>query len=358
MSPLKNINTLTSASVEDYMKLIYAKCECDIFNNSINKQKIEDEILNIPTITNYKKLVNYNYNINQLKTFVKYYKLKMSGNKKELLYRIFIYLHLSSYIIKIQKIVRGNIQRKYNKLHGPAYKNRNLCTNVCDFMTLETWNELSFDNFISYKDTDNFIYGFNISSLYNLINKSEKEPLNPYNRNIISNNVLKNIKSLIRLSKALNLKINLNIEDDTLNVSSEKAIELRALSLFQKIDSLGNYSNPQWFLSLNRFKLLKYVRELADIWNYRAQLSIETKLNICPQFGDPFRNLSIPYINYEPNINNVKKVILEVLENLVNSGVDKDSKSLGSYYVLGALTLVNESAALSLPWLYQSFNYF
>ena len=64
------------------------------------------------------------------------------------------------------------------------------------------------------------------------------------------------------------------------------------------------------------------------------------------------------YIYTESNISNVKKVILEVMEKLINNGIDKDSKSLGAYYILGALTLVNEAAALSLPWLFQSFSYF
>ena len=49
---------------------------------------------------------------------------------------------------------------------------------------------------------------------------------------------------------------------------------------------------------------------------------------------------------------------LEVLEKLVNSGADKDSKALGAYYVLGCLTLVNEAASTSLPWLFESFVYF
>jgi hypothetical protein len=51
-------------------------------------------------------------------------------------------------------------------------------------------------------------------------------------------------------------------------------------------------------------------------------------------------------------------VILEVLERFINNGIDNDSKSLGAYYILGSLTLVNEAAATSLPWLYQSFGYF
>jgi len=82
------------------------------------------------------------------------------------------------------------------------------------------------------------------------------------------------------------------------------------------------------------------------------------KRNICPPFGDPFRNLSMPYINTETNIYNIKKVIIEVLEKIVNSGIDNDCKALGAYYVLGALTIVNETAATSLPWLFQSFSYF
>jgi len=94
------------------------------------------------------------------------------------------------------------------------------------------------------------------------------------------------------------------------------------------------------------------------MWNYRAQLSQETKRNICPPNGDPFRNLSMTYIHTEPNMFNIKKVVLEVLEKLVNSGIDKDSKSLGAYYVLGGLTLVNQEAATSLPWLFQSVSYF
>ena len=141
-------------------------------------------------------------------------------------------------------------------------------------------------------------------------------------------------------------------------MSAEKVIELRILSLFQNIDALGNYSNPEWFLSLNQNQIIKLIRELADIWNYRAQLSIEIKRNICPPNADLFRNLSMSYIHTEININNVRKVVLEVLEKLVNNGIDKDSKSLGAYYVLCALTLVNTEAASSLPWLFQSVSYF
>ena len=133
---------------------------------------------------------------------------------------------------------------------------------------------------------------------------------------------------------------------------------MRALSLFQKINELGNYSDFKWFLSLNKVKLIKLVRELADIWNYRAQIELQVKRNICPPNGDPFRNLNMHYITTEQSICNIQKVVLEVLEKFVNNGIDKDSKALGACYVLGALTIVNDDAATSLPWLFQSFSPF
>jgi hypothetical protein len=54
------------------------------------------------------------------------------------------------------------------------------------------------------------------------------------------------------------------------------------------------------------------------------------------------------------NVDDIRNIILDILEKMVNTGIDKDSKCLGAFYVLGALTLVNHDAATSLPWLFQS----
>jgi len=359
MSNFIKKNKSNESLIDEYISCISMNCEkkMPIIKKPL---KITNENISIPTIKNYNDIVSYNYNLSQLKNIAKKYKLKISGNKNQLVNRIYSYLYFSSYIIKIQKVYRGCIVKKYKALHGPAALNRKMCTNLDDFVTMEPIEEINFHQFFSYKDKDGFIYGFDINSLHNLIIKTKKydQICNPYNRNIISKEILIKIKSILSLGNMLKININLQFEDDTLNVSSEKAIELRALGLFQNIDSLGNYSNPEWFLSLNRIQLIKFIRDLCDIWNYRAQLSNETKQKICPPNGDPFRNLSIPYIHTEQNMSNVKKVVLEVLEKLVNSGVDTDSRALGAYYVLGALTIINENAATSLPWLFQSFGYF
>ena len=323
-------------------------------------RKIDENNISIPTIYNYNNVIKYNYNIQQLKIFAKHYKLKIGGTKKELTVRIFGFLQLSYHITKIQKIFRGSLQRRFNNLHGPAYKNRKLCTNNTDFITMENLNDLAINQFFSYKDVDDFIYGFDLASIFSLIymKNNVKISQNPYNRNNIPIEVLINIKLLVKIGKVLNKKVYLEIQDEPLNISNEKVIELRALSLFQNINALGNYSNSEWFLSLSRSQLNKFVRELCDIWNYRAQLSLEVKKKICPPNGLPFMNLSIPYIYNEIDINNIKKVILEVLEKFVNNGIDNDSKSLGAYYVLAALTLVSVDASTALPWLFQSVSHF
>ena len=346
-------------SIDDYMLYITSKCEKNMPIYKNNK-KIKNENIIIPTIKNYNDITIHNYNLSQLKIIAKNYKLKISGNKNQLINRIYSHLYLSSFIIKIQKLFRGFLVKKYIQLHGPALVNRNLCNNSDDFVTLEPLNEIEFTQFMSYKDIDGFIYGFNISSLYNTFfkMKTNNSQQNPYNRNNIPEDVFKTIKTLIRLGKILKMEINLVYEDDIKNVTNEKAVELRALSLFQNIDALGNYSDPKWFLSLNKFEIIKFIRELFDIWNYRAQLSIEIKQNICPPNGDPFRNLNMNYIYTEQNLNNIRNMILEILEKFVNNGINNDNKALGAYYVVGSLTLVNENAATSLPWLFQSFAHF
>lgn len=351
----KSIETL----LVEYMNNITSNCEKNITIVK-NPVKIIDEDISIPTINNYTEMTKYNYNVIQLKLIAKFYKLKISGNKNQLLTRIYSFLYFSSYIIKIQKIFRGSVARKYKLLHGPAGIKRKLCINTDDFVTMEPLEKINYHQFISYKDEDGFIYGFDIISLHNLFLKSKdiESIKNPYNRNLIPESVIKTIKSIIKISRILKIHINLHYEDDAQNVSLEKLLELRALSLFQNIDALGNYSNSQWFLSLNRNQLIKFLRELADIWNYRAQITPETKRNICPPSGDPFRNVNMHYIHTEQNMINVKKVVLEVLEKMVNSGVDRDSKTLGACYVLGSLTLVNQEAATSIPWLFQSFGHF
>ena len=316
--------------------------------------KIE-ELESIPIFGEYDLLLKYRYNINQLKQIAKEHKLKISGNKNQLISRIYSYLYLSYTTVKIQKIIRGYLIRKYNNIRGPAFKDRSLCTNNYDFLSMDELISISDEQFFSFKDDDGFIYGFDVLSLHNLINKSNGIVKNPFNTKEIKTNIIENFKTFLRVSKVLKINLLTEILDLTTQVSDKKIIELRALTLFQNIDSLGNYSNAQWFLTLDRNKLIKFIKELIDIWQYRANLTNNTKREICHPSGNPFDILpNYRILQTLENLDDIRKIILGVMEKLVNTGVNRDSKCLGAYYVLGAITLVNNDAATSLPWLFEA----
>jgi hypothetical protein len=51
----------------------------------------------------------------------------------------------------------------------------------------------------------------------------------------------------------------------------------------------------------------------------------------------------------------IQKKLLDIIEIFITRGQTSEDRSLGVYYVLGALTMVSLEAANSLPWLYESF---
>ena len=53
-------------------------------------------------------------------------------------------------------------------------------------------------------------------------------------------------------------------------------------------------------------------------------------------------------------INSLKHIVLTVIERFINTGIDRENKILGGYYVLSAFTLVHPGAANALPWLFSS----
>ena len=317
------------------------------------RKKIPQDDFQILQFYQFTQIVVKNYNVLQLKKICKYYSQKSSGNKKELTNTCYNFLKFSYYVQKIQKIFRGHIVRKLNKLRGPSYITRE-CTNETDFFTLENLKDIPDAQFFSYKDNDNFIYGFDICSLYNMIIVEKMKKKNPYNRNMLPKDIMSKIKTISRLSKILGYTLNIVIDNKIDELSVEKKIELKTLEIFQKIDELGFITNSQWFLNLSRGLLRTFIHELRDIWNYRAQLPNSVKLKVEPRRGNPFYTFNIPLILTQEK-QQIQKKILQIIEIFITSGQTREDRSLGVYYVLGALTMVSIDASNSLPWLYESF---
>ena len=69
-----------------------------------------------------------------------------------------------------------------------------------------------------------------------------------------------------------------------------------------------------------------------------------------PYFTNSATNTTLVNLGYDVLI----RFNVQIIENLVKSAIDIDNKTLGSFYVLTALTLVSQPAREAMPWLYEA----
>lgn len=343
------------------------------------------------------------------------YDFALVGTRQKLVERIIIFFNQNNSVICIQKRIRGNFVRIANNLRGPAKKttDRHICVNDTDFYTLEPLSNIPFKEFYSFTGANNFIYGCELSSMIQYINKRCRKVNNPYTRENIDQ-LLPIIYRLDNLNQIINRSYTVSNDDQyyeapkprvrqpstprpqtpplTINVTNSisqitgdgirilrtpsitnlylsqeydiaqmiarireiraKPLIERVQSLFMDIDQLGHYTQAQWFLQLERRDFLRYFRTLHDIWHYRAQLSFSVKQKICPLW-DPFITQTEMLSN---DINDIRlqNMCISVMEDMVYTGVDNDSRMLGAFHVLSALTIVSLPARNSMMWLYES----
>lgn len=335
-----------------------------MFNNNKRKTKnvvikkksekiIKTHDFQIPTYHNCNDLKTKRFTVSQLKYICKYYKLRVTGNKPVLIERCYTFLNNSYYAIKIQKLYKGHLARRYIKMKGPGLLNPKICVNDTDFFTMDEFDKLPHWQFYSFEEKG-YIYGFDICSLYNLITNDISLSKNPYTREPFTKEFLIDFRKSLHLSNLLGYKPHLEIDNPVEELNEQQKLQMRINAVFQEIDNLGNYSNPDWFSKLNRSQIVRYVRELFDIWNYRLSICNVTKCNIFPPLGNPFMGTNIQTIHVRP-IESILPDVVSIMENLVMKGVDRNSKGLGALYCLGALTIVSKDASDALPWLYETF---
>ena len=350
-------NSKSNIKITAKTEILNDKCEDRDKVNTVKVVKKREEL----SLNNYNNLLLVKYKMDELKKLCTKYKVSKGGNKDDLTKRLYEYCKNSVGPLKIQKVFRGFLQRKLHRLQGPALIDRKICTNDTDFFTMDDMVEIPVTQFYSYRDEDDFVYGFNIVSLYNLIQKEGLRAKNPYNRSEFDSKVKESVSSMIRISKVLKIPIEIELKNEVMDPA--KRMELKILELFQTMNSYGNYANSEWFSDLSRNSHIRFARELVDIWNYRALLTAAKKQEICPPHGTPF--LGTPYFTNTANnasLNNLSietlvKYNVQIIENLVKSAIDVDNKMLGTFYVLSALTLVSQPARDAMPWLYDAVVY-
>jgi len=392
---------------------VYATISRDCNSNIVVSSISINEKFPILTLTEYiKNPPNLaKMKIPELKSIAKYNKLHVTGTKPVLIQRISGYYISCILAIKIQKIIRGYFTRLSFKLRGSGFKNRTICTNTTDFLTMDPLDEIPHSRFYSYTDERKFTYGFDLNSLISIYKKKGKI-VNPYNREKISLVTLHAILKLYRLigfiykdyehdeldtpppppiistniqpvflnnvpSRTNTLtspilrpygvatQVNLPIIDLSNNILVQpnrmtdvqlsdirtRSVNDRVIAVFMDMDQLGHYTNNVWFQELDKRQYYNFFREIYNIWRFRAQLSYFTKFRICPfDPTDVFGSI----IYDDMTIENMREGCLRIVENMVYMGLDTDHRNLGTFHILSALTVVSPPARQALPWLYES----
>lgn len=258
-------------------------------------------------------------------------------------------LRQSYYQTIISKNVKKFFVKRMNQTQQECIFNRELCTNIEDFLTMESIREIPYEYFICYKDSHNIYYGFNLISIYTLIIKKNNKQ-NPYTREPFTHDFLNTLNKRLLYNNLFKYTKHLIVQSNHLSIDN------KIKNIFEFMDSLGNYTDSNWLLQLNQSNHRLFIIYLYDIWNYRADLSSFSKKAICPPDGDPFYNIPIRNLESRSHIltlNKLKEYSYKLMINMVQKSHNRDNQILGSLYVLSALTLVNNNAAQSLPWLYQ-----
>lgn len=338
-------------------------------SNKIVEEETEANVI-IYKPNEHEKMKNTKYSLAELRTLCKHYGIKKSGTKPELTHRVYTHLKHSYYIVRIQRIFRNFISAKYRTLCGPGYLHTSECVNDTDFYTFDKLSVIKPTDLFTYRDSDDKIYGFHIASFFHLIISSYPNISNPYNRKMIPASIIRNLYEKLIYGSLLGFRVSVKLDDSEEEepiittptsgagtLTREKQEELFIVDLFQHINTLGNYSDSEWFIALQRDELIRFIRHIHDIWYYRANLTQEMKERISPPNGNPF-----VLHNAHVNLNvitlltaaELRTICVSIIERMTRRGISREDQCLGAFYILATLTIVNQDARNALPWLYEA----
>lgn len=371
-----------------------------IVNKNIDNVFIRNE--NIIKVNDYfdKNIDLSKFKLYNLKPIAKYYKLKISGRKHEIIARIENFFIQTKNAIIIQTLWRKKLVSMFFLLKGNI-NIKNQCINDNDFWTLEPLNEINDIDFFSYKSLNRY-YGCNFNSIIELLNQNSN-PQNPYDREPINKETIKNIMKLFNIKNILFPRIdeintnNQNFNIHTINIPEEYSnlglcynyfrpktfnknllknnqnkntyIELcnrRLLSIEERIryifyifDENGNYTNSTWFYNLSFNRLVGFYRTLFEIWNSRVNIIPPNEKRKISRLFEPFQSIFRGAVIYnhndhEQSIYCMRVACITVIENLCLLSIDNEYSKIGMLHCLTAFTVVSSSARTAMPWLYES----
>ena len=380
---------------------------------TLEKNKYYDDYLMIRKSyikenTKYIELIDYienskldNYPLPRINASLEHYKIIKTYSSSQFLQAINNIEKLNSFfimllkanqnmnkVITLQRFIKKSLNNYKLKLLGPAFNNRSLCVNDSDFFTLDELKDIPNDEFFSFKDEKNFIYGFHIDSITQLVFKSDEhyfeqfkkkiknkqiiinnnsinlcyhqfikllcnhynkiKVLNPYTRFLINNNTKFKIITLYA-KKEYDINKITNTNNDILPIDMKLFVKNKCLEIFQKIDLYGYQTDINWLYNQNTTILKIFYKKLALLWNFEFGLNHEGRYKIA-QTNHVFNNLHDIMTSRIDKYNLLDK-ILEPVNIMVSNGETEPDRQNGCIIILYALAFINNRCILANPWL-------
>ena len=331
------------------------------------KSKKQVNTIDDITLNNY---MNYNIHkmrMTDLKKLALKFNIYIKGiKKKKQLYNTIICFFkciskISGSTNKINKLVKLQfiIKTKYiQNIFGLPNIYRNLSNNSIDINGDLIWSNnddnkkiinialKAYDIFGFYEN--NIGYCFTINAFEDNLKHYTK---NPYTTSSFSPQTLYNFKSRRKYIDKNNNKSNIISKKQNLHLDLNKQnIKYRTIRVFQKIDSLGNYTDYKWFLnlSINRLKLMYFFGK--DIWNYQFT-DINQKRKIILPNGVAFQENYTRINSYrQSQKEELQNLVLIQIEKLVTQGESDEYAKIGAWIVLTCLVKSSREAQRALPY--------
>lgn len=298
-----------------------------------NYLMIEDKI-NIFNFTSKES----DYLKNDLVKYHDLYFTKKRGEKKIYYFEKVLRLKLSLDLWKNHEIKLVKVQSLIRR-YLVILKLRKDCKNEEDFYTYDRLHEIDDKYYYAYYDNNNNKWGFDIRSLYKLIQNTRN---NPYTMNNIPDKIIEDINNKVVILKRTGEYR--DIQDTFSNYKIDN-IKQKCVDLFVKIENIGHSCSIEWFMDLNKFKLIRLYRNLEDIWNYRASLNTHIKKMMIPPNGELFRLTN-------DNLNGMtREDLLSIILNEIIKFESGSDYKLGYLYFIIGLSTVNIECYNTHSWL-------
>lgn len=240
-------------------------------------------------------------------------------------------------VVKLQSLIRKYLLRsRYN------------CVNQVDFYTQDALINTPSPYFITLCDeTTSITYGYDLRSLKRLLHDSK---VNPFTTKDFTLRML--MKAFATIKRTEQLGYSCDIIPD--KMTKEQEYRALVLTVFQKINMLGNYADDSWYLELTIDQLKKLYVGAEDIWNYRTQMPVDEKCKIVKS-GSIFVETSRVKTMKSEQHRELSVMIIQEFDRIVSEGINIECKKLGAMLALTALTEVSTKAAAAMPMYVQHY---